>query len=213
MTASPAAHIPVFSAPTFKSFDPEDALMVDVIMPDHRAEPVLSDEELRRAEYERGLSEGDERTRHHYEALLQQERERHASDLEEERIRFEMRESANVAAAIDGFLEITEKRLSYSVSKLLMPFLKQSTIDQLVKAFAKQLTQLAEVPGGTSIRMRGPETLVAQVIQQLPDLKDHIQVQHADQVELEAFFDETVIETRLGAWLGQLDALQLEETV
>jgi hypothetical protein len=213
MTASPAAHIPVFSAPTFKSFDPEDALMVDVIMPDHRAEPVLSDEELRRAEYERGLSEGDERTRHHYEALLQQERERHASDLEEERIRFEMRESANVADAIDGFLEITEKRLSYSVSKLLMPFLKQSTIDQLVKAFAKQLTQLAEVPGGTSIRMRGPETLVAQVLQQLPDLKDHIQVQHADQVELEAFFDETVIETRLGAWLGQLDALQLEETV
>ncbi|EEE44993.1 hypothetical protein [Roseibium alexandrii] len=213
MTACPAAHIPVFSAPTFKSFDPEDALMVDVIMPDHRAEPVLSDEELRRAEYERGLSEGDERTRHHYEALLQQERERHASDLEEERIRFEMRESANVAAAIDGFLEITEKRLSYSVSKLLMPFLKQSTIDQLVKAFAKQLTQLAEVPGGTSIRMRGPETLVAQVLQQLPDLKDHIQVQHADQVELEAFFDETVIETRLGAWLGQLDALQLEETV
>jgi hypothetical protein len=213
MTASPAGHIPVFSAPTFKSFDPEDALMVDVIMPDHRAEPVLSDEELRRAEYERGLSEGDERTRHHYEALLQQERERHARDLEEERIRFEMRESANVAAAIDGFLEITEKRLSYSVSKLLMPFLKQSTIDQLVKAFAKQLTQLAEVPGGTSIRMRGPETLVAQVLQQLPDLKDHIQVQHADQVELEAFFDETVIETRLRAWLGQLDALQLEETV
>jgi hypothetical protein len=37
MTASPAGHIPVFSAPTFKSFDPEDALMVDVIMPDHRA--------------------------------------------------------------------------------------------------------------------------------------------------------------------------------
>jgi hypothetical protein len=109
MTASPAGHIPVFSAPTFKSFDPEDALMVDVIMPDHRAEPVLSDEELRRAEYERGLSEGDERTRHHYEALLQQERERHTRDLEEERIRFEMRESANVAAAIDGFLEITEK--------------------------------------------------------------------------------------------------------
>jgi hypothetical protein len=72
------------------------------------------------------LSEGDERTRHHYEALLQQERERHTRDLEEERIRFEMRESANVAAAIDGFLEITEKRLSYSVSKLLMPFLKQN---------------------------------------------------------------------------------------
>ncbi|MBO9422425.1 hypothetical protein J7481_23140 [Labrenzia sp. R4_2] len=213
MTASAAAHIPVFSAPTFKSFDPEDALMVDVIIPDHEPEPVLSEEELRRAEYERGLSEGDERTRHHYEAILEQEREKHARDLEEEQIRFEMRESANVAAAIDGFLEITEKRLSYSVSKLLLPFLKQNVVDQLVRAFAEQLTQLAEVPGGTSIRMRGPETLVAQVLQQLPDLKDRIQVQPADQVELEAIFDETVIATRLEAWLGQLDALQLEETV
>jgi hypothetical protein len=48
------------------------------------------------------------------------------------------------------------------------------------------------------------------VLEQLPALRDRIDVQHADQVELVALLDETTIETRLGQWLGQLEALKGE---
>ncbi|WP_420415013.1 hypothetical protein [Roseibium sp.] len=210
MTASAAAHIPVLLTPTFKSFENLDGVLADVIEPENSAEAPAGEEDLRLANYERGLTEGDTRTRAHFEVLLEQEREVHAKQLEEERLRFEMREAANISAAIEGFLQITEQRLSYSLSKLLMPFLKQKVADQLVESFAGRLRQLSEVPGGTTIRLRGPETLVAQVLQQLPGMKDRIDVQTAGQVELQAVFDETTIETRLGDWLGQLDSLQAE---
>lgn len=210
MTASVASHIPVLSAPTFKSFEGLDGVLVDVIDPDPALNVPPSEEGIRQADYDRGLAEGDARTRAHYEALLEQERESHAKQLEEERVRFEMRESANISAAIDGFHQIAEQRLSYSIAKLLMPFLKKKVVDQLVDAFAGRLKQLSGTPGASVIRLCGPETLIEQVLVQLPDMRERIEVRVEDQLELEAVFDETTLETRLGEWLGQLDTLQAE---
>lgn len=172
--------------------------------------PEPSLEEQLQAEYERGLAEGSDRTMAHFQAILEQEREEHARQLKDERDRFDMRESANVSASIEGFLNVMEQRISYSLSKLLQPFLTEQIVDQLVDAFAGNLRQLTEETEGKMIRLRGPETLVSRVLEQLPALRDRIDVQHADQVELVALLDETTIETRLGQWLGQLEALKGE---
>jgi len=212
MKASAASHIPVLSLPTFKTFDDLDGVLADVIDIDGKPDPHPSEEEQRLAEFRRGVAEGEARTKAHSEALREQERDRHAQQVEDERVRFEMRESANINAAIEGFLQITEQRLSYSLSKLLMPFLKQQIVEQLVDAFVVRLRQLAEAPEAYKIRLRGPETLVARVMDQLPDMRDRIETQSSDQVELQAQFDETTIETRLGDWLGQLDSLQKNGT-
>ncbi|MEP2705363.1 MAG: hypothetical protein ABJQ71_02965 [Roseibium sp.] len=210
MSLSAAPHIPVLSVPKFKSFGVSDDALVEVL--DYGADraPEPSEEELRQAEYDRGLAEGDARTKAHFQALLEQEREAHAKSLDEERLRFEMRESANVSAAIEGCLDVMEQRISYSMSKLLTPFLKEKVVDQLVAAFAGNLKDLAEDLDGKLIRLRGPETLIAQVLEQLPTMRSRIDVQPADQVELEALLDETTIETRLAQWTGQLDTLQQE---
>ncbi|MEP3047896.1 MAG: hypothetical protein ABJL55_19160 [Roseibium sp.] len=210
MSLSAATHIPVLSVPKFKSFGVSDDALVEVL--DHSADqaPELSEPDIRQAEYDRGLVEGDSRTKAHYEALLEHDREAHAKSLEEERLRYEMRESANVSAAIEGCLDVMEQRISYSMSRLLTPFLKERIVDQLVSAFAENLKKLSEDREGKLIRLRGPDALIAQVLEQLPQMKDRIDVQPADQVELEALLDETTIETRLAQWLGQLDTLQQE---
>jgi hypothetical protein len=210
MPTSIASHIPVLSASRFKSFAAFDPALVDVLEPCAETAPEPSLEEKLQAEYERGLAEGSNSTMAHFQALLEQEREEHAKRLNEERDRFDMREAANVSASIEGFLNVMEQRISYSLAKLLQPFLTEKIIDQLVEAFAGNLRQLTEETEGKMIRLRGPETLVSRVLEQLPALRDRIDVQHADQVELVALLDETTIETRLGQWLGQLDALKGE---
>ncbi|GAB2182794.1 hypothetical protein [Roseibium sp. LAB1] len=210
MTTSIASHIPVLAASRFKSFGAFDPALVDVLEPCEERPPEPSLEEQLLAEYERGLAEGSERTMVHFQEILEQEREEHARSLNDERARFDMRESANVSASIEGFLDVMEQRISYSLAKLLQPFLTERIVDQLVDAFAGNLRQLTEETDGKMIRLRGPETLVSRVLEQLPALRDRIDVQHADQVELVALLDETTIETRLGQWLGQLEALKGE---
>lgn len=210
MPVSIASHIPVLSVPKFKSLGAYDPALVDVLEPGDALPPEPSMDDRLQAEFERGAGEGTARTRAHYEALLEQERADHAKLLEEERVRFDMREAANVSAAIEGFIDITEQRLSYSVARLLQPFLKDRIVDQLVAAFGENLRQMTEDNGEKCIRLRGPESLVSQVLEQVPDLRGRIEVQHADQVELVALFDETTIETRLGQWLAQVAELQRE---
>lgn len=211
MTTSAAAHIPVFSAAKLRSFAAFDPALVDVLEPCDEVVPEPTVEERMAAEYERGLDEGSAGTRVHYEAILEAERAEHARLLEEERIRFDMRESANVSASIDGFMNVMEQRISYSLARLLQPFLSERITDQLVAAFAANLRQLTEEESGRTIRLRGPESLVKMVLDQLPALRQRIDVQVADQVELVALLDETTIETRLGQWLGQLEALKAEK--
>jgi|GEM_PF-2620257 len=210
MTISAASHIPHISVPKFKSFGAYDPALVDVLEPEEEQAPQPSEEERLRTEYERGLSEGEARMRAHYEAILEKERAQHAKAIEDEQVRFDMRESANVSAAIEGFLNVMEQRLSYSLAKLLQPFLNERIVDQLVAAFATNLKQLTQEGEGKLIRLRGPQTLIKQVMEQLPELRDQIEVQTADQVELVALLDETTIETRLEQWLGQLDQLRKE---
>ena len=210
MSTSVASHIPVLSVPKFKTFGVYDGALAEVLEPgdDTPVEPTV--EERLQVEFERGLAEGSERTRAHYEAILEGERAEHARLLEEERVRFDMRESANVSAAIEGFVDIVEQRLSYSVARLLQPFLRERIIDQLVAAFAVNLRQLTEDDLDKTIRLRGPKTLVTMVLEQVPALRERIEVQHADQVELVALFDETTIETRLGQWLAQVNMIEKE---
>jgi len=210
MSTPVASHIPVLSAPKFKTFGAYDAALADVLEPCDDIAPEPSVEERLQAEFERGRAEGSEQMRARYETLLEQERADHAKGLEEERVRFDMREAANVSAAIEGFVDKLEQRLSYSVAKLLQPFLKDHIVDQLVAAFAGNLRQLTEDDQDRIIRLRGPETLVTRVLDQLPMLRDRIEIQHADQVELVALFDETTIETRLGQWLAQVELMDGE---
>ena len=210
MSTPIASHIPVLSAPKFKTFGAYDAALADVLEPADDLPPEPSVEDRLQAEFERGLAEGDARMRKHFETLLDQERSEHARLLEEEKTRFDMREAANISAAIEGFVDVVEQRLSYSVAKLLQPFLKERIVEQLVAAFASNLRQLTEDDHDKIIRLRGPEALVSRVLEQLPMLRDRIDIQHAEQVELVALFDETTIETRLAQWLSQVELSEEE---
>ncbi|KZM48027.1 hypothetical protein [Labrenzia sp. OB1] len=210
MSISAATHIPVITVPKFKSFGAYDPALVDVLEPEDESFPELSEEERREAEYQRGLAEGEARMRTHFETLLETEREGYTKALEDEQVRFDMRESANVSAAIEGFLDVMEQRIAYSLTKLLQPFLNESITEQLVTAFAAHLRQLTLETDGKLILLRGPGRLTEQVMELLPDLRERIEIQIADQVELVALFDETTIETRLEQWLGQLEQLRKE---
>ncbi|MCV0428327.1 MAG: hypothetical protein K5905_22960 [Roseibium sp.] len=210
MSTSASSHIPVLSIPKFKSLTSFDPALVDVLEPDEDQVPTPSEEDRLQAEFERGIAEGDARTRAHYEALLERERETHLKLLEEERLRFEMREAANVSASIERFLDVVEQRISYSLTKLLHPFLEQQITEKLVSAFAGNLRQLTQEKDEVLIRLRGPENLIEQVLEHLPALRDRIDTEITEQLELVALLDETTIETRLSQWLAQLEDLHRE---
>ena len=210
MSTSIAAHIPVLSLSKFKSPGAYDPFLADVLEPGIDDLEEVSAEERLQAEYERGRSDGEVQMRRHYEAMLEEERGVSAKSLEEERIRFDIRESANISAAIDGFMNVMEQRISYSLSRLLQPFLSERIVEQLVSAFADNLKQLAQDGDDRLIRLSGPQALIDQVLEQLPALRDRIDARIADQVELVALMDETTIETRLSQWLTQLSDLQKE---
>ncbi|MES0809043.1 hypothetical protein ABLO27_06145 [Roseibium sp. SCPC15] len=211
MSNSAASHIPVLSIPKFKALGAYDPALVDVLEPDEDLVSQPNEEDRLQAEFERGRREGEEQTRAHYETLLETAREAHAKSLEEEQIKFDMREAANVSAAIERFLDVMEQRISYSLSRLLQSFLKEQVTEQLVAAFTENLRQLTQDSSEKLIRLRGPKGLVEKVVVQLPALQDRIEVEIADELELIALLDETMIETRFGQWIGQLENL-LRET-
>ncbi len=161
------------------------------------APPVnLLDEAYRRG-YSAGLSEGN--------AALAEERVRSAIRLGEERAKWSDQQAVAIVNGFTAACGELETTIASSVARILQPFLADAVRDKAVAALVEQISALTSSSPVPVFRISGPADLLELVRAQLDAARrTGIDYQVTDAVEVRVVVDQTVIETRVSAWMERL---------
>jgi len=165
-----------------------------------RAEPSRA-EEIERA-FARGLEQGQAAARAQLDAELADQQKHFEIALAAERQAREA-EAAKFAAALAGGLVSLERTIADSVGRLLRPFLAARARAQAVADLRAAILALFGKEPGIALTISGPEPLLAALRRTLPQAA--ISYLANRDCEIRVTGNETVLETRLGAWLTGLE--------
>lgn len=94
--------------------------------------------------------------------------------------------------------------LSDTVGRLLRPFLEAELRDAASRALIEQITPLLAGSDGSLIRVSGPASLLATLRSVFPEGRA-VEFTESDAVEVAIVTQDTVIETRIEAWVSRLE--------
>ena len=156
----------------------------------------LLDDAYRRG-YAAGLSEGD--------AKLAEERVRGAIRLGEERAKWSDQQAVLIVNGFTAACRELEMNIASSVARILQPFLADAVRDKAVAALVQQISALTSSSPVPVFRISGPSDLLDLVKAQLDtERRMAIEYQVTDTLEIRVVADQTVIETRMSAWIERL---------
>jgi hypothetical protein len=165
-----------------------------------RAEPARG-KEIEQA-FARGLEQGQASARASLEAKLDCQQKQFESALAAER-QARQAEAAKFAAALAAGFVSLERTIADSVGRLLRPFLAARARAQAVADLRAALVALLGKEPGIALTITGPEPLLAALRDTLPEAA--IRYLANSDCEIRVTANETVLETRLGAWLAGLE--------
>jgi hypothetical protein len=131
-------------------------------------------------------------------------REDHAAALEAARQAWADEVATVLAAQVPQALAAIEDRLSDTVGRLLRPFLETELRDAASRALIEQVTPLLNGTDGALIRVCGPHLLVETLRRVFP-AQSPVSFEDTATTEATITVGETVIETRIEAWIARLD--------
>ncbi len=120
---------------------------------------------------------------------------------------------AEAEALADGFaaaLRALDATLSDRIARLLVPVLTDALRRQAVTELSGALTRLLAEPQAATIRVSGPEDLLAALAARLGPLSASVSFTTAEIAEVQVSADQTVIDTQLGAWTRLIAAAVAE---
>ena len=170
------------------------------------AEPSLAGAEPSRAAeieaaFARGVEHGQAAARASLEAELENERKQFELQCAAAREACD-RQAGNLAAAFAAGLASLENKIANSVGKLLRPFLAAHVQAAALAELRAALTVLLRKEPGLALTIAGPEHLLAPLRAKLPEVAIRYVANGDCEVRVSA--NDTVLETRLGAWLTGL---------
>ncbi len=121
--------------------------------------------------------------------------------------------AAEAEALADGFaaaLRALDATLSDRIARLLVPVLTDALRRQAVAELSGALTRLLAEPQAATIRVSGPEDLLAALAARLGPLSASVSFTAAETAEVQVSADQTVIDTQLGAWTRLIAAAVAE---
>ena len=135
-----------------------------------------------------------------------------AEELEAERTRSPLDEAHRLSDLLGAGLREVETSLSDCVARVLRPVVSASVRRAAVESLAKTLREM--LAGGSYARFKvsGPEDLVRALSDTLGTLHDAVQFETSNGVDVVVHADETVLETRIGAWIAALNGDAPPET-
>ena len=160
------------------------------------------------AALEQAREEGRRQALQEAQAAFAEERERLRQAHEEELRRCEecwQREAGErLAAALDDGLRALEEALGERLAMLLTPLLERAARERALAGLRDALQALQGRDGALDIRLCGPPALLEAFRQQLGGEVPGVALEADDAAaELVARVDDTVVETRLRAWLAE----------
>ncbi|TGE00659.1 hypothetical protein [Methylobacterium nonmethylotrophicum] len=159
---------------------------------------------------ERGRQQGLAAAREEAEAARLRAAEEAEHRLAEARRHWSEAEAEALADGFSAALRALDAALSERIARLLVPILTDALRRQAVAELSGALTRLLAEPQAATIRVSGPEDLLAALAARLGPLAAAVSFAPAETPEVQVSADQTVIDTRLGAWTRLIAAAVAE---
>ncbi|AOO79302.1 hypothetical protein [Bosea vaviloviae] len=147
-----------------------------------------------------GLTEGRAEAERQITALRQEA----AEALAGERRNWAGDVAMRLEAELPKALEALGETLSDTVGRLLRPFLEAELRDAASRALIEQIAPLLAGSDGSLIRISGPARLLATLRSVFPEGRA-VEFAESDAVEVSIVTQDTIIETRIEAWVARLE--------
>ncbi|WP_157961472.1 hypothetical protein [Microvirga flavescens] len=153
---------------------------------------------------ERGRSEGRAAALHEAQETLALERARFAEQLSAERERWLSKESEQLSSQLTDAVQHLEEKLADSMARIITPFLSDGVRRQILDEFVANLSSLLEDRGKPVVTVRGPGDLLDALSDRIGSAAMAVSFVKADEPEVSAVVDDTMIETQFAAWGARL---------
>jgi len=154
------------------------------------------------AAFARGVESGQAAARASLELTLQEQKRQFETRLTAEgRAREE--EAAKLAAALAAGLVSVERTIANAVGRLLRPFLAARVEAQVLADLHAALAALLRREPGITLTISGPEHLLAAFRAALPEAAISYLPNASSEIRVSS--NDSILETRLGAWLAGLE--------
>jgi hypothetical protein len=140
------------------------------------------------------------------EARSVAEAESFAVRLLTERETWRETEAERLAASFAGALAEREQALAAQIARLLTPFIGARMADEVWRSLCAAVDGLMAQGAAATLRVDGPADLVEALRTRCAALGVTIEARESDRADVTIRSDDSVVETRLGAWIAMLDA-------
>lgn len=157
------------------------------------------------AAYERGREEARAAAQAELEARLEEQRATLEQSLAASREAWCNEEAGRVAEQLKAALGELEDRIAQSVEHVLRPFLIQAVRDKAMAELRTTVRELVAASPGITLEISGPEDLLEAVRSSLSPSVATVSYVTNEACELAVKAGASVIETRISAWLDQIE--------
>jgi hypothetical protein len=180
-----------------------DAASLDLL-----EEPAVEDPEVSlQAARDEGVTQGYAAARAEYEAQFLQDRLAFEARLIAERDRWTCQESEKLSEDIKASFVDVESNIACIVERLLTPFIIDALRRRMIELLAETVSVLLGGRERSIIEIRGPEDLLAMLREKLAAFSGAIDYSPDDSIDVRILADQTMIESRIGAWLERIQSL------
>ncbi len=166
--------------------------------------PVDREAERVAAAFLRGRNEGLDTARAEYQAKLSEAEAAFEERLAAQRSLWAGDEGAALGERIGLAFEALNFQVGDAVAAILSPFLDGALRARMVEELLRTLEKTLRGGRPASLKITGPEDLLAAVRTALGDSAAAIDFEATGDIDVRVVADSTVIETQLGAWLRQI---------
>lgn len=185
----------------------EGAATTDAMGLDSEAADDETQETAIAAARQEGVSEGLARAAAANEAALEAERGAFAARLAAERSRWARDEGHVLADKVTAGLGEIETRIAARAARVLRELLADRLIERAIRELAEHIHALLSGADGKVVQVTGPEDLVAALSEKLEGASAAIDFRPGASADVRIVCDDTLVESRLEAWLARLASL------
>jgi hypothetical protein len=130
--------------------------------------------------------------------------ERHAKEIAEARQGWADGEAGRLAEQIPVAFEALQAALAEATARALLPLVEKALCDQALDALRETVAGLLNGSEPASLRITGPEDLIAPLRERLGEAAAAIEFVVGAETEVRAIAGSTILETQLRAWSDRL---------
>lgn len=154
--------------------------------------------------YARGLEEGRASAEAEWAGRFQAQDKAFEGQLVSERHAWAAKEGEALAARLTSGLSEIEARTADTVARILAPFLSAELRSAAIAELLVALQSVLSKAEGVRIEISGPADLLVRMRERLAGLSTAVTFSTREGPDVRVEVDQTVLETRLGAWSARL---------